>query len=70
MTNRVVFAQTPRDFLTPQEVASKLGMSVKWVTKQTQARRMPGQIKVGRLWRYRRTDVEKRLLAGSFLLED
>jgi excisionase family DNA binding protein len=69
MTSRVVFAQAQNEFLTPQEVAGKLNMSLKWVTKQTQARRMPGQIKIGRLWRYRRTDVEKRLLAGSFLLE-
>lgn len=57
------------DCFTPKELAAKLNMSLKWVVKMTQAHRMPGQIKIGRLWRYRRVDVEKRLLAGDFLLE-
>lgn len=59
----------PSDFLKPKELADKIGMSLKWVTAQTQARRVPGQIKIGRLWRYRLTEVEKRLLAGQFLHE-
>ena len=59
----------PSDFLTPRELADKIKMSVKWVVTQTQARRVPGQIKIGRLWRYRLTEVEKRLLAGQFLHE-
>ncbi len=58
------------DCFTPKELAAKLNMSLKWVVKMTQAHRMPGQIKIGRLWRYRRADVEKRLLAGDFLLEE
>ncbi len=57
------------DFLTPKELAAKMNMSLKFVVTQTQARRVPGQVKVGRLWRYRRVEVEKRLLAGKFLLE-
>ena len=58
-----------QEVMTPKDLAEKLAMSLKWVVKQTQARRVPGQIKIGRLWRYRRAEVEKRLLAGQFLLE-
>ena len=59
----------PSDFLTPRELADKIKMSVKWVTNQTQARRIPGQTKMGRLWRYRLTEIEKRLLSGELLNE-
>jgi predicted DNA-binding transcriptional regulator AlpA len=67
----IQFASPPaqKEFLTPQELAAKLNMSVKWVTKQTQARAIPGQTKIGRLWRYRTAEVEKRLLSGKFLIE-
>jgi predicted DNA-binding transcriptional regulator AlpA len=57
------------DYLTPKELAVKIGMSHKFVVCQTQARRVPGQVKIGRLWRYRRVEVEKRLLSGEFLLK-
>jgi excisionase family DNA binding protein len=58
------------DYLTPQELAAKLSMSLKWVTKYTQARKIPGQVKIGRLWRYNRAEIEKRLLSGNeFLLQ-
>ena len=61
--------QNSSDFFTPKELALKLNMSLKWVITQTQARRIPGQTKIGRLWRYRKTDVEKRLLSEEFLLK-
>jgi hypothetical protein len=56
------------ELMTPLDLANRLKMSMKWVVKHTQARRIPGQVKVGGNWRYRRLDVEKRLLAGQFLL--
>ena len=55
------------DYLTPKELAAKVNMSLKWVVTHTQARRIPGQTKLGRVWRYRRAEVEKRLLSGTFL---
>lgn len=65
--------QVPREpqgpeYLTPQALAAMMSVSLKFIVKQTQARRVPGQIKVGRVWRYKRSEVEKRLLSGSFLL--
>lgn len=56
------------EFLSPSELATMLGMSLKWVEKHTQARNIPGQVKVGRLWRYSRKEIEKGLLSGGQLL--
>ena len=58
------------DFFSPPELARKLNMSLKWVVKHTQARRIAGQVKIGRLWRYNKIEVEKRLISGQeFLLK-
>ena len=57
------------EFLTPRQLAVRVNMSQKWVVKRTQERVVPGQIKIGRLWRYRRSDVEKHLKGGTFLLD-
>lgn len=56
------------EYLTPQALAAMMSVSLKFIIKQTQARRIPGQIKVGRIWRYKRSEVEKRVLSGHFLL--
>lgn len=56
------------DFLTPQELAGKIKMSIAFVEKYTQSRRFPGMVKMGRFWRYRIADVEKQLLSGQILL--
>lgn len=57
------------EYYTPEQLALKLNMSVKWVIKSTQARRIPGQVKMGGRWRYRILEVEKCLLSGqNFLL--
>lgn len=56
------------EYLTPQEVAAKFRMSLKWVVKYTQLHRIPGQIKVGGRWRYRLEDVEDAIVGGFLLL--
>lgn len=64
------FVQANINLMSPPELASLLGISKKWVEAHTQERRIPGQVKVGRLWRYNREEVLKRLLSGNpFLLE-
>lgn len=55
-------------YLTPEELAAKTKMSLKWVRKQTQAKRIPGHVKVGRYSRYLREEVEKHAASGTFLL--
>jgi hypothetical protein len=55
--------------LTPRELANRLQISIKWVEKQTQNRRIPGQVKVGRVWRYSWVEIQRRMLSGQILLE-
>lgn len=57
------------NLLTPRELSTRLHMSLKWVEKHTQARRIPGQVKIGRLWRYDWMEVQKRILRGQLLLD-
>lgn len=57
------------DFYTANQLADRLQVSIRSVEAWTQARRVPGQFQVGRLWRYRAADVERRLLSGQFLLD-
>ena len=58
-----------KEYLTPAELATKLGMSLNWIRKYATQRRIPGQVKNSNQWRFRVVDVEKRLLSGQFLLE-
>jgi hypothetical protein len=55
--------------LTPRELAQRLHMSLKWVETHTQERRIPGQIKVGRFWRYDWLEVRRRMFSGQVLLK-
>ena len=52
--------------LTPEELAERLSMSLKWV--RVHARRCPGFRKVGHCIRFVRAEVDKGLLRESFLL--
>jgi len=56
------------EYYTPEELSIKLNVSRKTITKWTQSRRIPGQVKAGGMWRYRINEVEKKLLSGEFLL--
>lgn len=56
------------EFMTPRELADLISMSLAFVEKYTALRRIPGMVKMGRFWRYRKADVEKQLLTGQILL--
>jgi excisionase family DNA binding protein len=56
------------EYFTPQELAVILHVGARWVQKQIEARRLPGLTKVGRYWRIRKSDFEKRILTGEVLL--
>lgn len=56
-----------KEYYTPDDLAFKLNIARKTVTKHTQARRFPGQVKIGGVWRYRVTDIDKALLRGQLL---
>lgn len=55
-------------YLTARQLAEKLNVSLKAVINWTAARRLPC-IKMGRMNRYPRFEIEKRLLAGNLLLD-
>ena len=61
--------QQLKEYLTPRELADKLAVSLRFIEDNTMAKKIPGQIKIGRLWRYKITEVEKALLRGTFLIE-
>lgn len=55
--------------LDKKELSEMLNVSERFIEKHTQSRRIRGQIKVGRLWRYSKMEIEKALLNGKdFLL--
>lgn len=58
-----------KEMLTASDLGDWLQVGPKWVEKNTQARRIPGQFKAGRSWRYDRAAIEKqRLATGQILL--
>jgi len=54
------------DFYTPEELAALLRIPKRTLEKWTLQRRIP-VIKVGRLNRFPRVEIQKRLLNGSLL---
>ena len=52
--------------LTPEELAVRLSMSLKWV--RVHARRCPGFRKIGHCIRFVRTEVDKGMLRETFLI--
>jgi hypothetical protein len=56
------------EYLTPRQLAGKVNVSLKAVTKWTAARRLPC-CKMGRVWRYPVREIEKRLLSGNLLYD-
>ena len=57
------------EYFTPDELAAYLNVSRKFIEKHIATRRIPGAVKIGRVWRFRRSDLEKRLLSGSLLID-
>jgi excisionase family DNA binding protein len=59
-----------KEYLTAEELAKKFDMSKKFIEKHIGTRRLPGMCRIGRRWRFRSADVEKRLLSGELLLPE
>ena len=55
--------------LTGAQLADYIGMSKKFISKHTEAGRLPGVVRCGRLLRYDRQIIDRRLAAGNLLLE-
>jgi excisionase family DNA binding protein len=54
------------EFYTPEELAALLRIPIRTLEKWTLQRRLP-VVKVGRLNRFPRVEIQKRLLNGSLL---
>jgi excisionase family DNA binding protein len=59
-----------REFMTTEELAQYLNFSVKSIEKHRVTGRIPGAVRVGRVWRFSRAEVNKRILSGSLLLPE
>jgi len=57
-----------KEFFNTKELSHYLNLSVKTVIKWRDSRRLPGAVRCGRVWRFRRIEVEKRLTTGELLL--
>jgi hypothetical protein len=58
------------DVLTGPDLQDWLKVEEDWVEKNTQARRIPGQFKAGKYWRYLRTEILRNILATGQVLRD
>jgi hypothetical protein len=57
------------EVLTADELATMLKVSRKFVEEHTTKGDIPGQFKVGRVWRYHKNIIQKSILkGGQFLL--
>jgi excisionase family DNA binding protein len=57
------------EYFSVRELANYLNCSEKFIRKHIESRRLPGMVKIGRVYRFRKSDVEKKLLSGQLLLE-
>lgn len=58
------------DVLTAKELSEMLKVSRKFVEKHTAAGEIPGQVKVGRVWRYSRIAIQRALRQGGQFLRE
>jgi len=56
-----------KEFYTTEDITNKLGVPIKTFRKWVEKGIVPGQIKVGHLWKFRITEIEKALLRPTFL---
>ncbi len=57
------------EFIDTQQLATMLNVSVKAIIKWREQKRIPGATKCGRLWRFSRIEVQKKLLSGNLLMD-
>jgi excisionase family DNA binding protein len=56
------------EYLSTDQLRLYCNVSRKFVEDHCADRRLPGMVKVGRLWRFNRREVDKRLQSGELLL--
>ncbi len=56
------------EYYTPEELTQLVRVGARWLEKQISKRCLPGMTKVGKYWRFKKSDVDKQLLTGSLLI--
>lgn len=54
-----------QEMLTSQELAALLNVSLRFIEKNREY--IPGAIKIGRVWRFRRYEIERAMDSGQLL---
>lgn len=57
------------EFVNTVQLATMLNVSEKSIIKWREQRRIPGAIKCGRVWRFNRMEIQRRLISGNLLLD-
>ena len=57
-----------KEYLSTTELASYIGRSRKFVEKYITCRRIPGMVRIGGRWSFKRSDIDRALNRGEFLL--
>lgn len=58
------------EFFSSIELSQFLGVSLKSVNRWIAQRRIPGMVKIGRHWKFRRAVIEQRLTSGELLYSE
>ena len=57
------------EYLETSQLAMMLNVSKKAIIKWREQGRLAGAVRCGRVWRFNRLAIEKRLLSGKLLLD-
>jgi excisionase family DNA binding protein len=60
--------QPDAKFINSRQLQELLNVSEAFIQKYMAARRLPGMVKIGKLWRFNLEEVEKQLATGDLLL--
>jgi excisionase family DNA binding protein len=60
--------QSDTKYITSRELQELLKVSKKFVQKHMASRRLPGMVRIGKMWRFNLEEVEKQLAKGELLL--
>jgi excisionase family DNA binding protein len=60
--------QSDAKYITSRQLRELLNVSEAFIQKYMAARRLPGMVKIGKLWRFNLEEVKKHLATGDLLL--
>jgi len=57
------------EYYSTKEVSDRLGIALKTVQDWAKAQKVPGQIRMGHFWMFKKAEIDKALKRESFLTE-